>query len=769
MDPSDLTPVSTRAATAASASAGAYGPLPAAGARAAPATPAASASLHRPQDDGATQADPSPIATALSMSGADPTASPSATAPAPSNRARGRPPAAAAARQIPARRAAHQRIAPAPRGRPPGRGTPTQRPTNTGWDRMDQSDEDEEDLGLQLLGGIPDFPAVPASPDTSTDLTMANPAAAPQLQRPAADPERAVLTNLADGPGDWTQLGSLRALPTRPRGGPLALAPHHPPAPPPSLAAPRAPPAFRAAPPHTASSGYLFAAGTMGLFRAQHEDTGPTFTHIRPRTLEERNAISEAAIAYMFCTLRQAEVTRPRTAAEDAAAIAAIKAAKYMTASGLPPSSLDRDMHNISFGPQAFFRGGLSPFEIGRLFRSAVPFMINDPNDVTTTAPWKALRTSAAELYARLEAEIAACRMTGTEHPMSSTIFHLIRKLTFAFFDLRAQLMLPLMALAQHELHAAAIHAIAGGYIDQAVMLRKCVETADDMIDSGIFSSRSSNPALGENAARVAMARPFLLALLHGMERDKNTAQMIQEYSDFVPPVDTLNATRLTALLSNSATGAALSNSFLRVTASPPPAPPRISPPVARLALPPPPALLPTATTTFNRGTPAGYHGQLWDAPGRPGFRTDAGGMLYHPQWLSGEYSCPPGWSPTPGPPGTTPTPPGRPPVRGSSLSIPVASALITTASPFTAAPREPCHYCGLSGHAQYECPRRFFETYSSPLPGFLPSGDPDPGAWLHGALSATARASMAAYLTLHNVPAHRKYLVTAAHIAAGT
>jgi hypothetical protein len=49
-------------------------------------------------------------------------------------------------------------------------------------------------------------------------------------------------------------------------------------------------------------------------------------------------------------------------------------------------------MHNISFGSQAYLRGGLSPFEIGRLFGSAGPFMINNPKDVTTTTPWNAHR-----------------------------------------------------------------------------------------------------------------------------------------------------------------------------------------------------------------------------------------------------------------------------------------------------------------------------------------------------------------------------------------
>ena len=300
-------------------------------------------------------------------------------------------------------------------------------------------------------------------------------------------------------------------------------------------------------------------------------------------------------------------------------------------------------------------------------------------------------------------------------------------------------------------------------------MIQPCIEAANDRIDAGVFSTPGSNPALAENAARVAMTRPFLLALLYGMERDTKTAQMIQEYADFTPPAEALSANRFTASWPVGVPGIGQPPPPARCN-TPAPAQPRLPPPAARLAPPLPAGPPPSAGTAFNRGTPSGYYGQLWDVPGRPGFRTDAAGLLYHSQWFSGEYSCPAGWGPSPlGPPGPAATPPGRPVVRGSTLSVPVASALISTASPFTSPPREPCHHCGLMGHAQYECPRRFFETYASPLPGFLPSGEPDPSAWAHGILSAPARAAMAAYLLQHNVPPHRKFLVTAAHIASGT
>ena len=74
-----------------------------------------------------------------------------------------------------------------------------------------------------------------------------------------------------------------------------------------------------------------------------------------------------------------------------------------------------------------------------------------------------------------------------------------------------------------------------------------------------------------------------------------------------------------------------------------------------------------------------------------------------------------------------------------------------------------------MAGHAQYECPRRFFDTYHRALPGFTQHGHYDPSAWAAGDLVPAARAAMASYVTEFKIPAHRKYGVTAEHIQLGT
>jgi hypothetical protein len=466
----------------------------------------------------------------------------------------------------------------------------------------------------------------------------------------------------------------------------------------------------------------------------------------------------------VFCHLRLAEVTIPRTEKDDAATITALKAQKYLQGIGMHSGTLAGDLQHICFGTQTRFTAGLTPQEIGKRLAVAIPFIINDPEDITATTKWLELRAHGRVLLARLEAELAVCRTSGLEHAMGHSIFRLIQKLLKQFLDLRALALLPLMATDPTAPYAAEITAIAGGYIDQANMWPECLRVATDMIDGDIFTGYGGNPALSSNAAHTAMARPFLLALLHGMARPRTTDRMLLEHAEIsAGPIPWV---------------------FNRPDGLPgplgPPGPPGPPPgqrpnpapkptPAPLAPRPAPPGGMPSGP---ERGPPAGVHGTLWDAVGRPGFRTDTAGYLYHPSWYSGEYACPFGWAPPPGAPGfreVRETGARDPGVTRSSLTIPVAISIVASSSPFQSPPKEPCRYCNMTGHAQYECPKRFADTYHEPLPGFLVSGAPDPSAWLGGSLLAPARAAMAAYVRKHNIPPHRKYPVTAEHIASGS
>jgi hypothetical protein len=348
----------------------------------------------------------------------------------------------------------------------------------------------------------------------------------------------------------------------------------------------------------------------------------------------------------------------------------------------------------------------------------------------------------------------------------------------FSFFNLRATLLLPLAHTPDSAPSAAAIQNIAGGYIDQAVALPGCLKAMDDMIEAFAETAQCSDAStVLDNAARVTISRGFLLGLLVG-NQPAHMTQLLESHAKATPTISALHGPTLASMLLAGPQTAALAASLMGQPAAPPP--PQYTP----AALPPvpdkpPPARAPQArildSQTVTRGTPSGFHGPLFDHPSRPGFRTDAGGLLYHMSWYCGEYSTPPGWVPPPGAlsswPGgpLPPTPPLGKTGTASQLNIPVAPPIVGASSPFSVATTQPCLVCHRPGHAQYECPKRFFDTYGIPLPGHLPSGDQDPSAWLGGNLHPAARAAMVQYLSERGVTPHRKYGVTLAHLAAGT
>jgi hypothetical protein len=270
------------------------------------------------------------------------------------------------------------------------------------------------------------------------------------------------------------------------------------------------------------------------------------------------------------------------------------------------------------------------------------------------------------------------------------------------------------------------------------------------------------------------MARGFLVGLLVGNTRPQHATQLLATHTATAPVLTAMHAPSLAAMLLGGPQSAALAASLMGTPpAAPPPAatPPPDKPPPARA----PPARPPLPEPPF-RGVPAGVYGLLTDVPSRPGFRTDPSGLLYHMQWYSGEYSVPPGWLPAPGARATVPPPPppgaGAPPSRtpiSAQLVIPVARPIVGSSCPFATVTTQCCVVCQRPGHSQYECPKRFYDTYGRPLPGHLPNGDQDPSAWSGGDLTPAARAALVAYLSAFGVTAHRKYGVTLAHISSGT
>ena len=228
---------------------------------------------------------------------------------------------------------------------------------------------------------------------------------------------------------------------------------------------------------------------------------------------------------------------------------------------------------------------------------------------------------------------------------------------------------------------------------------------------------------------------------------------MVTDYLDHRPSATLLHSTNFGNLARTVPAVAELAASIQ--LPSLPLGPPRHSAPIpARPALTPPP---PAPTPAFSAVT----------GPPAPRLLPAAGHVPNtHPAFFSGEYPTPPGWTPPP-PPAPSPAKPRTP--AGAKLTIPTAQTIVGASSPLSVSSPHPCDHCQMIGHAQYECPKRYYDQFGRPLPGFTASGTHDPTAWANGDLIPAARRDMAAYLTTCGVLPHRRFGVTTGHIASGT
>ena len=515
------------------------------------------------------------------------------------------------------------------------------------------------------------------------------------------------------------------------------------------------------APPPTAN------IASVGLFRAASQAAPAGLELVLIPTAQELQSISAEAVHYLFDPRRVAEITRPRTTADDIKAAAFLKAQKALETRGWNHVAADSEFHNIFFGCQVVFRAGMSPSTIALLLSYCIPFGLDVPNDISKGQEWSALTSLACSLYPQLEAEVHACRVNNREYNMPASLFSRIRACAEAHTRLLAEALFPLLAfLGTSPLHEQC-KAVIRGYIAQASGLSAAWGYVETMIDAGMLRSHGVDPAQAENAARVTIARAFLIARLQGQQRNWDMTATLQSHITFQPSATLLHSTDFGKLILTNPAAASLAATLTR---SFPPF--NLPTPSVPPDLPYPGPALPAPTQSLTS--------TLSPLDTQRGFRISVGGARVHPLYFSGEYVPPPDWLPPPAAgPGNGPSTgagPGPAPALGnanrvqrpSPLTVPTSKSIVASSSPFVTASPHPCDYCNVTAHAQYECPRRFADTFHAPLPGFTMSGDYDRSAWLNGDLTPPARAAMAAFLTGHKIPTHRRFGVTPAHIASG-
>lgn len=516
----------------------------------------------------------------------------------------------------------------------------------------------------------------------------------------------------------------------------------------------------------TAPRGRREAA--FGLFRAIHETTDEGLDSVPVPSAKELNGISKEGLLLLFDARRLAEITRPRSAQDDVRAAQFLKAQSTLGSSGWANTSADAEFHSIFFGCQVVFRPGQTPAVFGTLLRWAIPFAVDHPKDISKTQAWSAIFSEAAVLYPQLEAEVYSCRGNGREYNLSASLLAKIRDLGSAYFSLRASSLLPALARLGPSPLALQAKAAIHGYVQQAITFPETWDYIDTMIQHGALRQHGSDPALSENAARVAIARPLLMGLLQGQTLNWGVEDLVQAHVSYQPSATLLHSTDFARLTLTLPAAAALASSL----------PPVSWAPAASAAGHIPAPALPTRLPAIPPATVGPADSHIGPRPGSHGSRS-------HPLYFSGEYPAPPGWAPPPSQPPLALVPysassgPGSAPTaqsgqgarsgRASALSIPSARPIVGSSSPFFAASPNPCDYCGTPGHAQYECPRRFADTYNRPLPGFTMRGDYEPSAWMNGDLVPAARMAMASFFHEFKIPAHRRFRVTMDHIASGT
>ena len=639
-------------------------------------------------------------------------------------RPRTRPPAApAVALRAVATRPARGRPPAQPAAGPPSAAAPA-------WGRLRNPDDDEwmladdgrdyEDAAPAAAAPAAPVPAVAAAPVAQAAQTAAFFAAlGAALRPPAAAPAPPALPAGPTAPPPPVPLG-LNGPPDFLAALAAAFA---------SAAA--APPIHSARP---AAPSPASAAPHVGLFRAAHEAATTGMDGERAPTAAELRAVTREGLLLIFDVRRIAEITRPRDASEDTRAAAAIKAQETLSRLGHSHQAQDTDAFSIYYGFQVVFRPNQSPMSLGKYLQWSVPFSVHTASDISTTPEWAVLYAEAKHLLDRLLIEIPACRSLDREFNMPASLFASIRTLAETYFRVRAQTLWPLLrdlGTSPTEEHA---RTIIRAYIAQARDLPLVWAQLETTLQTGGFLDNGVNAAVTENAARTALALPFLRAMVNGQARSWSTTDMVAAH-----------------------------------IAQGPPAPPPAGPPPPPTTAPPPPPPPPAVTAS----TPARTRTALSQADALLGFRLGPQGARTHPAFFSGEYATPPGWLPPP----SSASPPAHPaggsaPARapkGSGLCIPVARSIVASSSPFTTTSPHACEYCHRAGHAQYECPRRFNDTYGRALPGFTAGGDYAPAAWYQGDMTLAARAALASYLGEHGVHPHRRFAVTLEHISCGT
>ena len=316
-----------------------------------------------------------------------------------------------------------------------------------------------------------------------------------------------------------------------------------------------------------------------------------------------------------------------------------------------------------------------------------------------------------------------ACNRTKPPGSLSPALVAQVKSNLVQFFRLRAEAVLPWCNPPAITPHLRDVSLIARAIVSQYTGIRRAFDYAQQAI-AELCAGRTGDPQM-ENAAFLAIARPFYEAYLRNSMSNQLAATAVKQCQAFVLPAFLAAASGDTA-----AAWAALAGS----SPAPDPAP-------AAAPAPPPAALAP--------------------APAHPPQPPSDGQPRRHRS---------PARPRSPGRQRSLPRPRRNSPQRAPDpepLAIPTSRSIVGGVSPHAHSSFR-CTVCSFAGHRPYECPKAFFKAFGRVMPGQRDDGSQDPTAWLNDELVAAARADLADYLRWTRVPVNRRCPVSAGLIAAG-
>jgi hypothetical protein len=421
-------------------------------------------------------------------------------------------------------------------------------------------------------------------------------------------------------------------------------------------------------------------------------------------------------------------MARVSSPAEEAERAKAEKARKANAASPWHTHSTDQLQLFVFTAWQVIFQETPNTALLGLQLGLAANWHIADPEDFANQGPFLLNRQEGARLFTTLEASALACSRSTPPGSLSPALVAQVKSNLIQFFRLRAEAVLPWCTPPSGTPHHGDVALIARAIVAQYVGIRRAFDYAQQAI-AELCAGRAGDPQT-ENAAFLALARPFYEAYLRNGMSNMHAELVVKQCLAFVPPPFLAAASGDTASAWAALVGA-------RATPDPAAAAtPKLPAPA------PPPA--PPATDNHHRG---GSDGRLSPTKQRSPARPRSPGRPRSPA------------RPRRGSPTRAPEP--------DPLAIPTSRSIIGGCSPH-AHSNFRCTVCSNSGHRPYECPKAFFKAFGRVMPGQRDNGSPDPTAWLNDELVPAARADLAEYLRWTRVPINRRCPVSVALIAAG-